>query len=257
MKKHLSLSQRIHNAEGAQMAEYLHAKHSYLHAKNCGKEEWGYIWSRSDDVSWAHAFGRWRGWEDVWYANVSAYTWKGLQMYEKLYDALPEITWLDDFRGLNEISFHALTTDIIEVADDGGSARGYFVTPGFIISAANPNLKYRAGMLWERYGSDFVFEDGEWKYLHEQVCPDTGGNLDVGNPGVEDYQKLFNPPEPMMDMADMPSMGGQSAEMERLADPGPLHNNYTLLQTVQDTVPWPKPYVTMDENNTYTKKKKK
>ena len=38
-------------------------------------------------------------------------------------------------------------------------------------------------------------------------------------------------------------------------DPGPLHSNWSVTQTVQNTVPWPEPYATMDNDNTYTKKK--
>ena len=50
-KSYLTLEQRIHNAEGAQAAETLHARHAYLHAKAFGDEEWGQIWSTSDDTS--------------------------------------------------------------------------------------------------------------------------------------------------------------------------------------------------------------
>jgi hypothetical protein len=34
-------------------------------------------------------------------------------------------------------------------------------------------------------------------------------------------------------------------------DPGPLHNNAAMTQTVQNTVPWPEPYKTLDDRNSY------
>jgi hypothetical protein len=34
-------------------------------------------------------------------------------------------------------------------------------------------------------------------------------------------------------------------------DPGPLHNNAAMTQTVQNTVPWPEPYKTLDDQNSY------
>ena len=40
-KSYLSLEQRIHNAEGAQAAETLHARHAFLHAKSFGDA--GYV----------------------------------------------------------------------------------------------------------------------------------------------------------------------------------------------------------------------
>jgi len=248
MKKHLSLRQRIHNAEGAQTAEMLHAWHSYTHGATHCKEEWAEIWSRSDDVSWAHSFGRWRGFQSVWWGSVARYNWRGIQAYEKLVDLIPEVSWLTDFRSLSECAMHTLATDIIEVADDGQTARGFFLTPGVLFCAPHENMKYSGGGLWERYGSDFIYEDGEWKYLHEQVCPDVGGSFDASNAGAEGYKNLLNPPPgPPRDM------GGAGDDM-RLQDPGPLHFSYTPIQTVQNTVPWPEPYKTMDNNNTYTKK---
>jgi len=248
MKKHLSLSQRIHNAEGAQAAEAIHARHSYLHAKAFGKEEWGEIWSRSDETSWAHAFGRWRGFDAVWRGNVSKYNARAISPYEKMFDLVPEIAWLTDFRPLNEIAMHTLATDIIEVADDGKTARAYFCTPGVISSALTPKMTYRGAILWERYGSDFICEDGEWKYLHEQVCPDLFGDYDAGNCGAELYQKFIDPNAPPPEKFD-----GGGGEMQ-LNDLGPLHFPYSPVQPLQNTVPWPVPYKTMDNDNTYTKK---
>ena len=34
---------------------------------------------------------------------------------------------------------------------------------------------------------------------------------------------------------------------------GPLHRDYSLTQPVQDDVPWPVPYQTLDDNNSYAK----
>lgn len=74
-----------------------------------------------------------------------------------------------------------------------GTARASFLTPGVLFSTLNVNLKCRCMTLWERYGSDFIFEDGEWKYLHEQVCPDLGGSFDDGNQAHSKYEQLVNP----------------------------------------------------------------
>lgn len=121
MKTHLSLSQRIHNAVGSQQAENIHARHSYLHGKSFAKEEWGQIWSRRDECSWAHAFGRWRGFENVWYGSVTCYDAACFSRFTQIYEIYPQIGGMDP-RPLSEVSCHTLVTDIIEVADDGQTA---------------------------------------------------------------------------------------------------------------------------------------
>ena len=192
MKKHLTLSQRIHNAEGMQAAEYLHARHTYLHATSYCKEEWGEFWDTSEEASWGHLFGVMCGFDEIWYNSVSNYDPDGFRGYINLVKQHPEISWFDA-RSMREISMHTLATDIIEAADDGKTVRASFLTPGVLVFALNANHHYRGLTLWERYGSDFVYDEeaDEWLYLHEQVCPDMGGPMDVCNPGMDAYNKLM------------------------------------------------------------------
>lgn len=258
-KSYLSLEQRIHNAEGAQAAETLHARHAFLHAKSFGDEEWGQVWSHSDDTSWAHSFGRMRGYDSVYYNNVTTYNCGGQRGYQQMLNILPEIGHFDA-RACRELAMHTLATDIVEVADDGGTARASFLTPGVLFSTLNANLKCRCMTLWERYGSDFIFEDGEWKYLHEQVCPDLGGSFDDGNQAHSKYEQLVNPQAgpggpPPGGAAAKPTLDPpESGTGLWLQDGGPLHTDYTPVQLVQNSVPFPLPYKTMDDDNTYTKK---
>lgn len=192
MKTHLTLSQRIHNAEGVQAAEYLHARHTYLHATSYCKEEWGEFWDTSEEASWGHLFGVMCGFDEVWYNSVSNYDPDGFRGYINLVKQHPEISWFDA-RSMREISMHTLATDIIEAADDGKTVRASFLTPGILVFALNANHHFRGLTLWERYGSDFIYDEdeGEWLYLHEQVCPDMGGPMDVCNPGMDAYNKLM------------------------------------------------------------------
>ena len=258
-KSYLTLEQRIHNAEGAQAAETLHARHAYLHAKSFGDEEWGQVWSHSDDTSWAHSFGRMRGYDSVYYNNVTTYNCGGQRGYQQMLNLLPEIGHFDA-RACRELAMHTLATDIVEVADDGITARASFLTPGVLFSTLNANLKCRCMTLWERYGSDFVFEDGEWKYLHEQVCPDMGGSFDDANQAQSKYQQMVNPqagpggPPPGGAAAEPLLDPPESGTGLWLQDKGPLHSDYTPVQLVQNSVPFPVPYKTMDDDNTYTKK---
>lgn len=306
MKKHLTLSQRIHNAEGMQAAEYLHARHTYLHATSYCKEEWGEFWDTSEEASWGHLFGVMCGFDEIWYNSVSNYDPDGFRGYINLVKQHPEISWFDA-RSMREISMHTLATDIIEAADDGKTVRASFLTPGVLVFALNANHHYRGLTLWERYGSDFVYDEeaDEWLYLHEQVCPDMGGPMDVCNPGMDAYNKLMGigggpggpgpgaggppqgqggapgaggpppqgqggapgaggPPQGQGGNAQVPGMvvkekgatrgatsaGGAKGEVH-VKVPGPIHFNYTPIMHVQNTVPWPEPYKTMDREHTY------
>ncbi len=303
MKKHLTISQRIHNAEGMQAAEYLHARHTYLHATSYCKEEWGEFWDTSEEASWGHLFGVMCGFDEVWYNSVCNYDPDGFRGYINLVKQHPEISWFDA-RSIREISMHTLATDIIEAADDGKTVRASFLTPGVLVFALNANHHYRGLTLWERYGSDFIYdeESGEWLYLHEQVCPDMGGPMDVCNPGMDAYNKLMGigggpggpgpgpgpgaggPTQgqggapgaggpPLQGQGGVPqgdgnsqvpgmvvkekgatrgatSAGGAKGEVH-VKVPGPIHYNYTPIMHVQNTVPWPDPYETMDREHTY------
>lgn len=245
--RELTLDERVRNAAASQEVENVKAQHAYYHGRADATSEWGKIWSRSEDCSWAHAFGRMRGFDQVWYGSVTRYDAQAMENWLKLYEIYPEVGGKDP-RPLLEASVHTLVTDIIEVAADGKTARGSFITPGVIHSRLTSDQAKYCMILWERYGSDFICEDGEWKYLHEHVCPDIPGWLDRTNWAADEYQRLISPDAP-------PPMGGGAPPP--VTDPGPLHSPYSLLHKPADTVPWPEPYETMDDDNTYTKRQAK
>ena len=301
MNRTLSLEQRAANCAATQEVEFIHATHTYLHAIAHSTEEWSSIWSeggpdpnRYDTASWAHSFGRMRGWNSIWNGSVTMYDAKAFMKQLQVALVMPETGGMDP-RSLYEMGCHSLATDIIEVADDGLSARAFFLTPGISYTATTENLKRRSGGLWERYGADFVFEDNRWLFLHEQVCPDIGMSSDFENMAHEKWNQLVNPgihgfgpggpggpggsggpggpggpggsggpggPSCIDapngdDMRDMPQFFDLNTVPTRpdCEDKGPLHYDWTPIQPVQNTVPWPEPYATLDNENSYTKNK--
>jgi hypothetical protein len=60
------------------------------------------------------------------------------------------------------LAVHPLTTPIIEVAGDGKTARGLWISPGVEVH----DIKGKLTALWilEEYAADFVKEDGIWKW---------------------------------------------------------------------------------------------
>jgi len=52
--------------------------------------------------------------------------------------------------------------------------------------------------MWEKYGADFVWENGEWKFLHIQI------GMDI----MADYGQSWAEPKPMGGPGGPPPAGG-------------------------------------------------
>ena len=89
--RELTLHERIRNADASQQVENVKAKHAYLHGRADATGEWGVIWSRSDDCSWAHAFGRMRGFDQVYHGSVGLMVNTLLQRGRLTQDDLEEL----------------------------------------------------------------------------------------------------------------------------------------------------------------------
>lgn len=73
--------------------------------------------------------------------------------------------------------FHATTTGVVEIAGDRKTAKGVWYTNGAIGMGGSVQ-----GM-WERYGIDFVNENGVWKIWHLHVYTDLSFSLKSGGSG--------------------------------------------------------------------------
>ena len=243
----LTIEQRLHNALGSQKVEEYKARHAYLHAIMDSKQEWDVFWHKSPNTTWAHQFGRMVGWEEVYYNSVVHTDANMLGLAIQKMQSMEEM-WGHDFLSTGKSGCHALASDVIEVAEDGMSARAFYLTPGTMtggmsMGPANGSVCRGGGWLWERYGSEFVFVDGAWKWFHEHVCPDTAGQYDVGNWAHDRYVDYRSGKLKIGDLGGYP---------DRLTEPGTLHYDYSIIQTVQDTVPPPLPYKTLNDENTYS-----
>ena len=243
MNTNLSRQQRIFNVAAGQMVEELKGRHAYLHGVNFGREEYGVFWLRSTDTTWGHGWGRLIGYDEMFKAHCG-------QDADEMFGSARFAGWFGhemdghDRRSTNWGASHVLASPVIEVADDGKSARGSFITPGVIFCRLNRHQYPYCNVLWERYGSDFVLEHGKWKYLHEQVCPDIMGKLDMTNFAHDDFERLTAPQEQGIGPVTL-------GEDPDVTDPGPLHLPYSVIMPPQNTVPWPVPYVTLDNDNSF------
>jgi hypothetical protein len=140
----------------------LMSMHSWYHAAFANDVEVDKIWAKkAQDIVFAQNSGFWQGQD-----KVKAYY---------------GVTAKDKSLSAGHFQMHTITTGVIEVAQDRKTAKGIFYTPG-MVGAYNAG-----GWMWERYGVDFINEDGVWKIWHLHVYSDFnasfGKDLSGGGPG--------------------------------------------------------------------------
>lgn len=237
------LAMRIHRAQGIEELERKKAIHSWVHALSYEREEFDRLWVNSKNATWGHNFGRMVGMDEIYYNHTVDETVRSIQETCEAIKTWPEYRG-KDFRAVGASGVHCLSEGCIEASEDGLSARGWFMTPGLMGNAAfSHGGKRHMGCLWEYYGCDFVYHDGQWLYLHEHVCPMFGAQYDSGNWGHDMYIRSH----------DDPSKDEDRGAPCKVTDPGPLSMRYNVYQVVQHLI-WecPSPYQTLDDDNSYS-----
>ena len=156
------------------------SKHAYYHAAGLHLEELADIWV-NENGPWAKtATFASPGWIMKGVAAVKKYygqvnqdnKGKELEQISKVY---PEVKNVPENMGAgHEFAMHTLTTPIIEIAGDGKTAKAVWYSPGLGLSSHinGENVTVGSTFFWEKYGADFVKEDGQWKIWHCQMFYD-------------------------------------------------------------------------------------
>ena len=183
MDKFNGLSLEAHRIASIPQIENLMARHSYYHAANMNSNELEDIWSKeqSEETTWQQNFGMWKSMPHMYKYYGEGHDVTGEALREQIIEAKPELKEElmapdIDVRRLVEMPVHTLTTSVIEIAEDGMSAKGLWYTPGYALRRNYLQETASAAWMWEKYGADFVWENGEWKFLHIQIGMDIMGN---------------------------------------------------------------------------------
>ena len=271
------LSLEAHRIASIPQIENLMALHSYYHAANMNSNELSDIWSREqpEETSWQQNFGFWKSMPHMSVYYGEGHWDTGLALREQIIEARPELK--DDLmqpdmdvRRLVEVPVHTLTTSIIEVAEDGMSAKGLWYTPGYALRRNYLQDTASACWMWEKYGADFVWENGEWKFLHIQIGMDIMANYGeswaepkpMGGPGGPGGPGPAGPPpeEKKPEKKEVPvgkdgkklkvapSMGGGMA----CPPDGPgKYSIYSRTRVPSEYPKIPEPYTTLSETFSY------
>lgn len=224
--------------------EKVMAKHVYFHAAAKHHEELDAIWVRhTPDPHFAQNQGYFIGMDSLrsYYGDLNITMQR--QQLEALHKRHPDVEVTEANMGAGLFQVHPLTTQIIEVAGDGQTAKGIWYAPGAV---GSPNLAGEITMLWmwERYAVDFVREDDEWKIWHLHTYTDFGvpvgsswadsttdSLVGAGVSGQDDQGPGFELPTPDREVVE--------------------YHTFSYRQVPQDLPRMPEPYWTFSETFSY------
>jgi hypothetical protein len=231
------LQKMVQRALDYQEIQNVFSRHAYYHAVWKHKEEIEKIWAhKTPGVSFeTDQIGRIEGFEAVKTEYADTADEDGQRHLEQMIKVFPEIENKPENRWIGMAVMHTLTTPVIEVAEDGKTAKGVWVAPGHITMPRDD--KMQASWFWERYGVDFVKEDGEWKIWHFRVYTDF----------MTPYEKSWAETS-MEPRAPVPPRGRKPANVPPTWPP---YKSYSPFNVPQYQPRPPEPYKTFSETFSY------
>lgn len=230
------LHTRIQRAVGAVECEKVMSRHVYWHSAGIHRDEWEEYWSKSVDITWGHGWGR----QDDRYSYYFSYvlekernafkTFMGIKLK---YPDVENCTRLD---GVAEYSNHLTTSPVIEVAEDGKSAKALwqFQAADTRVTACGPLSIWKIGYM----AADLVEEDGEFKVLNLLYA------LDIDHPCAEPWTEPSKyAPDPEFATFDIPE--------PQPTVPMEVYRAYSVDRPYQELPKMPVPYTTLAETFSY------
>ena len=167
-----TLEEQIRRLNDIQEIQNVMSLHEYYHTAGMHKEEVEEIWAqKTPGVSWeTQDLGRFEGIEAIRKIYVDGKAMMGEANLKAMRQLYPEIEDKKENSFIGTMNVHMLTTPMIEVAGDGKTAKGIWMSPGHVTQLMGDKLT--ACWMWEKYAVDFVKEDGKWKIWHFHVYTD-------------------------------------------------------------------------------------
>lgn len=132
--------------------------HEYYHSSFRHDEEINTIWAKAPDVSFEEALFNAR------FVGLDSIRKYYRDWMLSMFNNLPKLK--DDLEPGSGVTYmHTLTTPVIEIAEDGETGKGVWFSPGHL-TAPSKDDKPQAHWHWDKYGIDFLKENGKWKIWH-------------------------------------------------------------------------------------------
>jgi hypothetical protein len=160
----------------------------------------------------------------------------GLDSVKKCYK-LDHLQHSDLKKRAGVMQIDTLTTPIIQVAGDGKTAEGVWMSPGLdsTVVDGKPSAKWA----WTKYGADFVKEDGVWKIWH----------LHIYGIFLTDYHKSWADGPQLKYDASYGGLIGHQMHNDRPPTSSWAFSADTVFPDDQPSIP--QPYQTFDEKTAY------
>lgn len=150
------------------------------------------LWAKRPDIVWGTSAGYRIGYEHVQQQYTDGLK-KQKARLEAMSKAYPEIKNSPENLAVGTLITHVLQTPIIEVAGDGKTAKAVWHTFGPMVNST-PEKTYGMTIAMEKYGVDFIKENGQWRIWHAIVVNDfnarMGEPLSPPKPRVENQSQL-------------------------------------------------------------------
>jgi len=146
----------------------LMARHAYYHAYDMHDVEIDTLWVKKPENQATASFGQNWGYQVGMDLIRENYVTKNRLNRKKTLAAIraadPTVADTPENYAIGTMLMHCLTSPYVEVAGDGQTAQGMWYAPGQVTGTDETGS--HGGYMYEKYGVDFIKEDGEWKIWH-------------------------------------------------------------------------------------------
>ncbi len=235
--------------------------HCYGEHRNEVEEIWVQEKENRETASFGQNQGFMLGFGAIWDGYVEGHDTSWLSSAKRYcqQNGIDVSDWTDEeilevYGGVGQLLLHVTTTAIIEVAEDGKTAKGFWYSPGMIKETGSG-----ASAMWEAYGADFVKEEGGWKLWHLHMYTDFGGSffVELGNTGgsasgeasgsgsAEAASKPATTTITTSDQSDIAEID-EFLRHDYLSSPQYSQYSADRLRSEAEVIPFPLPYETWD-----------
>lgn len=175
------LLKRVERLEAIDAIQNVMGRRAYVHSAGLYERELDECWALEHD--------------DIEFEPVQLGAWVGRDVVRTV------LTGLAGPEGVppGHMFEHALSTRFIEIAEDGQTARGLWISPGHETYRPFGSDKPRATWNWCRYDVEFVKESTGWKIWHMKIYNT------FNTPFDQDWvDVILNPPPGSFDVAEVP-----------------------------------------------------